>query len=80
VAKLPYTWTIVPPNEPPEKPFTVSSKEIGRLLKNSPNGDLTINQTRNTLWQSWTENVSAKPLELRIREMCEAKLKEKNGG
>ena len=76
MAKLPYTWTIVPPNEPPEKPFTASSKEIGRLLKNSPNGDLTINQTRNTLWQSWTEDVSAKPLELRIREMCEAKLKE----
>jgi hypothetical protein len=76
MAKLPYTWTIVPPNEPPEKPFTASSKEIGRLLKNSPNKDLTINQTRNTLWQSWTEDVSAKPLELRIREMCEAKLKE----
>jgi hypothetical protein len=76
MAKLPYTWTIVPPNEPPEKPFTASSKKIGRLLKNSPNGDLTINQTRNTLWQSWTEDVSAKPLELRIREMCEAKLKE----
>ena len=76
MAKLPYTFTIVPPNDPPEPKFTASSKEIGRLLKNSPNGDLTINQTRNTLWQSWTEDVSAKPLELRIREMCEAKLKE----
>ena len=73
MAKLPYKFTIVPPNDPPEKPFTASCKEIGKLLKHSPNGDLTINQSRSTLWQSWVEPVSYKPLELRIRELLSSK-------
>jgi len=52
VAKLPYTFTVCPPDEAP-KQFTASCAEIGRLLKHSINGDLTIDDRRNGLWQSW---------------------------
>jgi hypothetical protein len=36
-------YTLVPPNDPPVK-YTASCPEIGWLLMNSPDGDLTINQ------------------------------------
>ena len=52
MAKLPYTFTICPPDEAP-KQFTASCAEIGRLLATSINGDLTIDDRRNGLWQSW---------------------------
>ena len=79
MAKLPYTFTIVPPNDPPEPKFTASCKEIGELLKHSQNGDLTINQKRNGMWQSWQENVCNTPVELAL-EQWRQKRKEKNGG
>jgi hypothetical protein len=41
-------YTLVPPNAPPVQ-HTASCPEIGRLLVNSPDGDLTINQTRNAI-------------------------------
>ncbi len=68
MAKLPYTWTVVPPNDPPEKLFTASCKEIGNLLKQSPNGDLTINQKRDGMWQSWEFNTCDTPVDLGIRQ------------
>ena len=78
MAKLPYTFTIVPPNDPPEHKFTASCAEIGRLLMNSPNGDLTINQKQLSLWDSWTHSVCGKPVELQHKEWREKRLKDKN--
>jgi hypothetical protein len=49
VAKLPYTFTVCPPDEAP-KQFTASCAEIGRLIKTSINGDLTIDVRRNDMW------------------------------
>ena len=77
MAKLPYTWTIVPPNDPPAKLFTAGCKEIGQLLKDSPNGDLTINQKRNGMWQSWQSDVCNTPVELAL-EQWRQKRKERN--
>lgn len=51
MAKLPYTITICPDQEPPKR-FTASCREMGELLKNSPNGNLTINNR--VIWDSWT--------------------------
>jgi hypothetical protein len=79
MAKLPYTFTIVPPNDPPEPKFTASCGEIGRLLMSSPNGDLTINQKQMSLWDSWTHSVCHKPVELKYQEWREQRIKEKNG-
>ena len=55
MAKLPYTYTICPDQEAP-KQFTASCKDIGKLLKQSPNGDLTINQNRTATWDMWSGN------------------------
>jgi hypothetical protein len=55
MAKLPYTYTICPDQEPP-KQFTASCADMGRLLKNSPDGDLTINQKRTATWDVWSGN------------------------
>jgi hypothetical protein len=55
MAKLPYTYTICPYQEPP-KNFTASSKDIGKLLRHSPNGDLTIDQKRTATWDMWSGN------------------------
>jgi hypothetical protein len=49
MAKLPYTFTVCPPDEAP-KQITASCAEIGRLLKTSINGDLTIDVRRNDMW------------------------------
>lgn len=67
--KLPYTFTIVPPNDPPEPKFTASCGEIGRLLKNSNYADLTINQKRDGMFQAWNEGVCGTPIELSVREL-----------
>lgn len=79
MAKLPYTYTICPPGPEPKKP-TASCPEMGELLRNSPNGDLTINN-RMPIWQSWTNKpIQAKPFEDRLSEMlakAEAQFKEK---
>lgn len=55
MAKLPYTFTICPDQEAP-KNFTASCREMGQLLKGSPNGDLTINQKRTATWDAWSGN------------------------
>ena len=55
MAKLPYIFTICPDQETP-KQFTASCKEMGGLLKNSPDGNLTINQRRNATWDAWSGN------------------------
>jgi hypothetical protein len=55
MAKLPYTYTICPDQEAP-KTFTASCREMGELLMNSPDGDLTINQRRTVAWDAWSGN------------------------
>ena len=55
MAKLPYTYTICPDQEAPTQ-FTASCAEMGRLLKRSPDGDLTINQKRSATWDMWSGN------------------------
>ena len=55
MAKLPYTFTICPDQEAP-KQFTASCAEMGKLLRDSPNGDLTINQPRTATWDAWSGN------------------------
>jgi len=55
MAKLPYTYTICPDQEAP-KQFTASCKDMGELLRHSPNGDLTINQKRTATWDMWSGN------------------------
>ena len=45
MAKLPYTYTICPDQEAPAQ-FTASCADMGELLRHSPNGDLTINQSK----------------------------------
>jgi hypothetical protein len=55
MAKLPYTYTICPDQETP-KQFTASCKDMGELLRNSPDGDLTINQKRTAAWDAWSGN------------------------
>jgi len=73
MAKLPYTYTICPDQEPP-KNFTASCKDMGELLRHSPNGDLTINN-RMPWWESWTNKpIQAEPFEDRFNKL----LKEKN--
>jgi len=73
MAKLPYTFTICPPNDPP-KQFTASSKEIGLLLAHSPNGDLTIDDRRNGAWQSW----EGRPMGANLEDELARILREKN--
>jgi len=68
MAKLPYTYTICPPGPEPKQP-TASCAQMGELLKNSPNGDLTINN-RMPIWDSWTNRpLQDKPIEERLSEM-----------
>ena len=55
MAKLPYTYTICPDQEAP-KQFTASCKDMGKLLRHSPNGDLTINQKQMATWDMWSGN------------------------
>ena len=74
MAKLPYTFTVCPPDEAP-KQFTASCAEIGRLLKTSINGDLTIDVRRNDMWQSWGRTVGPN-----MEDCLHALIKEKNGG
>lgn len=62
-------YTLVPPNEPPLQ-YTASCEEIGRLLKNSPDGNLAINQRQMSL----LPGPLGVDLELRMREMANARL------
>jgi hypothetical protein len=73
MAKLPYTYTICPDQEAP-KQFTASCADMGRLLKDSPNGDLTINQKRLGMWDAWTGGGLDIPIEEKLHNL----LKEKN--
>ena len=75
MAKLPYTFTVCPPDEAP-KQFTASCAEIGRLLQTSINGDLTIDVRRNDMWQSWGRSAVGPNMEDRLHAL----IKEKNGG
>ena len=71
MAKLPYTFTICPPDDAP-KQFTASCSEIGRLLATSINGDLTIDDRRNGLWQSWERSgIVSTPLEERMHALIQ---------
>lgn len=68
MAKLPYTYTICPPGPEPRQP-TASCPEMGELLRNSPNGDLTINN-RMPVWESWTNKpLAIAPAEEILSEM-----------
>ena len=55
MAKLPYTYTICPPGPEPKR-HTASCAQMGKLLKGSPDGDLTINQRRIAAWDAWSGN------------------------
>ena len=77
MAKLPYTFTICPDQEAP-KNFTASCKDMGELLRHSPNGDLTINQKRTATWDAWSGNHTGF-IEEKLQEIRQ-KNKEKNGG
>jgi hypothetical protein len=68
MAKLPYTYTICPDEEAP-KQFTASCADMGRLLKRSPDGDLTINQKRTATWDAWSGNHMGH-VEEKLHEMC----------
>ena len=68
MAKLPYTYTICPDQETP-KQFTASCAQMGELLKNSVDGDLTINN-RMPWWESWTNRpLRQMPIEEALSEM-----------
>jgi hypothetical protein len=73
MAKLPYTYTICPPQEEPKR-FTASCKEMGELLQNSPDGNLTIDDRRNGLWESWEgKGVAAEPFEDTLRKIIRSR-------
>jgi len=61
--------TLVPPNDPPRQ-YTASCEEIGRLLKNSPDGNLAINQKQ----MSVLPGPIGVDLETRLREMFNARM------
>lgn len=68
MAKLPYLYTICPTQEAPKR-FTASCKEMGILLRNSPDGDLTIDDRRNGLWESWEGKGVVEPIEDRLQKI-----------
>jgi hypothetical protein len=70
MAKLPYTWTICPDQEAP-KQFTASCKDMGELLRHSPNGDLTINQKRLGMWDAWTGGGVDAPIEEKLHALIQ---------
>ena len=70
MAKLPYTYTICPDQEEPKR-FTASCKDMGELLRHSPDGDLTINQKRLGMWDSWTGGGVDIPIEEKLHNMLE---------
>jgi len=70
MAKLPYTYTICPDQEEPKR-FTASCADMGLLLKQSPDGDLTINQKRLGMWDSWTGGGVDIPIEEKLHNMLE---------
>lgn len=70
MAQLPYTYTLCPPGPEP-KQFTASCSQMGQLLKDSPNGDLTIDQRRGGMWESWQgRRVEIAPIEEIVSAMC----------
>ena len=70
MAKLPYTYTICPDQEEPKR-FAASCADMGLLLKQSPDGDLTINQKRLGMWDSWTGGGVDIPIEEKLHNMLE---------
>ena len=70
MAKLPYTFTICPDQEAP-KTFTASCAAMGRLLQDSPDGDLTINQKRFGMWDSWTGGGVDAPIAEKLHVMLQ---------
>ena len=68
MAKLPYTYTICPTQAEPKR-FTASCAEMGILLRNSPDGDLTIDDRRNGLWESWEGKGVVEPIEDRLHKL-----------
>lgn len=70
MAKLPYTFTICPDQDAP-KSFTASCAEMGALLQNSPDGDLTINQRRLAAWDSWSGGGLDAPLEEKLHDLVQ---------
>ena len=70
MAKLPYTFTICPDQEAP-KNFTASCAEMGRLLQDSPDGDLTINQKRFAMWGAWLGGGLDAPIEEKLHDLVQ---------
>ena len=70
MANLPYKYTICPPNDPP-KQFTAASTEMLLLVKQSLNGDLTIDDRQRGLWQSW----EGRPMGANIEDLMEDLMK-----
>ena len=77
VANLPYTYTICPPNDPP-KQFTAASTEMLLLVKQSLNGDLTIDDRQRGLWQSWEGRPMGANIEDLMEDLMKAARKERN--
>lgn len=76
MAKLPYTFTICPDGPEPKK-FTASCPEMGQLLKNSPDGNLTLDQKRRAVWDAWSGNHMG-AIEEGLEAMAKRREKEKN--
>ena len=74
MAKLPYTYTICPDGEAP-KLFTASCSEMGRLLRTSINGDLTIDQRHGGLWETWEgKGVEIAPMEDMVHALIKGRV------
>ena len=77
MAKLPYTFTICPPDDAP-KQFTARCPQLVTLLMNSTNGDLTIDDRRNGLWQSWERSgVVSTPVEEMLHNLLQERKNER---
>ena len=77
MANLPYIYTICPPNDPP-KQFTAASTEMLLLVKQSLNGDLTIDDRQRGLWQSWEGGPMGANIEDLMEDLMKAARKERN--
>ena len=77
MANLPYTYTICPPNDPP-KQFTAASPQMLLLVKQSLNGDLTIDDRQRGLWQSWEGRPMGANIEDLLEDLMKAARKESN--
>ena len=72
MAKLPYTYTICPPGPEPIR-FTASCREMGKLLAESSDGNLTKNETRE-MWGRSNRAPRTITIEEGVRELAKNRL------